>query len=148
MSRNDKTMGKEYSDPVKRKRYLEDNAEGVEKKGYMKAYSPEELQGHKEELANTMIQISEIEAELAFAKESFKARLKPLQEKRNQMLSNIKAKSEYVTEDCYKFVDREARITEYYNADGDLVEMRPSTADELQLNIFSINNEMRDGTND
>lgn len=143
-----KTIGKEYANPVQRKRFLEDNADSVESKGYMKPYSPEELQGHKENLANTMIQISEIEAELNQVKTEFKARLKPLQEKRSQMVANIKAKAEYVTEDCYRFTDRESRMTEYYNADGDLVEMRPATADELAPTLFSMNREFKDGTND
>ena len=103
-----------------------------------------------------MIAISAIEEELQAVKTEFKAKLKPLQEKKTQMVANIKAKAEYVTENCFKFVDREARMTGYYNADGDLVEARPSTANEMQLNMF-INHdfganaqvqELRDGTND
>lgn len=113
----------------------------------MKPYSPEELQGHKENLVNTMIQISEIEAELNQVKTQFKERLKPLQEKRSQMVANIKAKAEYVTEDCYRFTEHESRMTEYYNADGDLVEMRPATADELAPTLFSMNRKLKDGTN-
>lgn len=148
-----KTIGKDIASPIERRRFLEDNADAVEEKGYMKPYTPEELQGHKESLANTMIQISAIEEELQAIKAEYKGRLKPLQEKKNQMVSNIKAKAEYVTENCYKFVDRDARMTEYYNADGDMVEARPSTADEMQMNMFAMNREMnaageyRDGTN-
>lgn len=151
-----KTLGKDIESAIERRRFLEDNADAVEEKGYMRAYSPEELQGHKESLANTMIAISAIEEELQAVKTEFKAKLKPLQEKKTQMVANIKAKAEYVTENCFKFVDREARMTGYYNADGDLVEARPSTANEMQLNMF-INHdfganaqvqELRDGTND
>lgn len=143
-----KTIGKDIADAVARRRFLEDNADEIEEKGYMKAFTPEELQGHKESLANTMIQISSIEEELQVVKTEFKARLNPLQEKKSQMVANIKAKAQYVTEQCFKFVDRDARMTEYYNADGDLVEARPATADEMQMNVFALNRELKDGTND
>lgn len=141
-----KTIGKEYADATERRRYLEDNADSIENKGYMKPYTPEELQGHKENLANTMIEISAIESEYQTMKTQFKSRLKPLQEKRDEMVSNIRQKAEFVSENCYKFVDREERMTGYYNADGDLIEMRSSTADELGPNVFSLNRESKTGT--
>ena len=133
-----KSIGKDIQNPVERRRFLEDNADGVEKKGYMKPFSPEELQGHKEKLADTMIAIAAEESSFDAAKVAHKAALKPLLEQKRQMVENIKAKADYVVEECYKFVDREARMTEYYNADGDLVEARPSTADEMQMNIFAL----------
>ena len=47
--------------------------------------------------------------------------------------------------------DLNARMTEYYNAEGDLVEARPSTADEMQMNLFAMNradsDEYRDAVN-
>lgn len=102
----------------------------------MKPYTPEELQGHKENLANVSIEIAEIEAEMKQVQAEYKGRLKPLKESRANMVSNIKAKSEYVTEVCYRFTDREARMTEYYNDEGDMIECRPATADELQPTLF------------
>ena len=82
----------------------------------------------------------------------YKGRLKPLKEARANMVSNIKAKAEYVTEPCYRFTDREEKQTGYYNANGDLVELRPATAEELQPTLFMtpnfINNPAKDGTND
>lgn len=126
---NNKTMGKDIANPIQREQFIKDNADACENKGYMKAYTPEELQGHKEKLANVSIEISEIENEYA-------ERLKPLKEARENMVSNIKAKAEYVNEICYRFTDRDAKMTEYYNRDGDLVEMRPATAEELQPTLF------------
>ena len=67
-----------------------------------------------------------------------KGYMKPLQEQRKQMVSNIKAKAEYVTEICYRFTDQETKETGYYNKDGKLVESRPATADELQPTIFGV----------
>ena len=115
---NNKTMGKDIANPIQREQFIKDNADACENKGYMKAYTPEELQGHKEKLANVSIEISEIENEIKEIKK-----------------------------------DRDAKMTEYYNRDGDLVEMRPATAEELQPTLFMNAQYMntaavKDGTND
>ena len=59
----EKTIGKEYKNAREREAFLKDNCDKVEEKGYTKPYSAEELQGHKENLANVSIEIAEIEAE-------------------------------------------------------------------------------------
>lgn len=141
----EKDLGLEYKNLAQREAFLKDNCDAIENKGYMKPYSPEELQGHKEKLANVSIEIAEIEAEMKQVAQSYKGKLKPLKESRGIMVSNIKSKAEYVTEICYKFVDQEAGMTGYYNSEGRLIESRPSTADELQPNIFDT---IRTGTND
>ena len=142
----DKSIGKEYPNRMQRESFLKDNCDTVEEKGYMKPYTSEQLQGHKENLANTSIEIAEIEAELKHIQAEYKGRLKPLKEAKDQMVSNIKAKSEYVREICYKFTDQEAKQTGYYNSDGDLIEERPATADELQPTLFK--SALKTGTND
>ena len=58
----EKTIGKEYKNARDREAFLKDNCDKVEEKGYMKPYTPEELQGHKENLANVSIEIAEVEA--------------------------------------------------------------------------------------
>lgn len=95
---SNKTIGKDIANPIQREQFIKDNADGVENKGYMKAYTPEQLQGHKEKLANVSIEIAEIEAELKELQAEYKGRLKPLKEARANMVSNIKAKAEYVHE--------------------------------------------------
>jgi hypothetical protein len=141
-----KTIGKEYSNKAQREAFLKDNCDRVEEKGYMKPYTPEELQGHKENLANLSIDIEEIEDEKKASVKHFNEQLKPLTDSRRELLKNIRQKAEYVHEICYKFVDREERQTAYYNREGDLIEMRPATADELIPTIFSVNRDT--GTND
>ena len=133
-----KEMGKEYKNPEQRKAFLADNCDKPEEKGYMKPYTPEELQGHKENLANLSIEIDEIEERKKEVAKQFKAELEPLIEHRKVMVSNIRQKAEYIKEVCYKFVDPETKMAEYYNADGDMIECRPATADELQPTIFSM----------
>lgn len=133
----EKHLGKEFN-LKERESFLKDNCDKVEEKGYMKPYTPEGLQGHKEGLANVSIQIEEIEAQKKESVEHFKGKLKPLFEQRKQMISNIKAKAEYVYEICYKFTDQDTRTTGFYNSLGELIEERPATADELQPTIFSV----------
>lgn len=129
-------LGKDIQDPEQRKRFLKDNADSVVEKTYMKPFTPEQLQGHKEELANTAIEINDIEAEAKAVADDFKKQLKPLKERRNQMIDNIRAKAELVTEVCFCFVDHEERMTSFYNENGDCIEARPCTADELQKTLF------------
>lgn len=117
----------------------------------MKPFTPEQLQGHKEKLANVSIEISDIEMEQKEANAEYKSRLKPLKESRDEMVSNIKAKSKYVKEVCYKFTDQKEKETEYYNNEGDLIESRPATADEMQPSLFApmrkIRNQIQDNRN-
>lgn len=142
----EKTLGKEYQNATQREAFLKDNCDKVEEKGYMKPYSPDQLQGHKEMLANISIEIDEIELEKKEAAKVFKAQLEPLVQTRRQMVSNIRQKAEYVKEICYKFIDQDEKVAGYYNADGDLIETRPATSDELQPTIFSVSR--KTGTND
>ena len=134
----DKSLGKHLRRLAEREAFLKDNCDACEQKGYMKPYTPEQLQGHKEKLANVSIEIAEIETEKKIMDQAYKGRLKPLLESRTQMVSNIKSKAEYVNEICYRFTDQETKETGYYNREGDLVEVRPATADELQTTIFSV----------
>lgn len=141
----ERELGQEYKNPIQRESFLKDNCDACEQKGYMKPYSPEELQGHKEKLANVSIEIAEIEAEMKQVQAEYKGRLKPLKEARSMMVSNIKSKAEYVNEMCYRFTNQETKETGFYNKDGKLIESRPATADELQPTIFHA---LRTGTND
>lgn len=134
----DKHLGKDIENLVAREAFLKDNCDKVEKKGYMKPYTPEELQQRKEELANASIEIAEIEQVAKEAASHYKGKLKLLKETRARMVGDINSKSEYVKELCYKFVDQEARETGYYNKEGDLIESRPATADELQTTLFGV----------
>ena len=142
----ERELGQDIKNPIQREAFLKDNCDACEQKGYMKPYTPEELQGHKEKLANVSIEIAEIEAEKKQVEADFKERLKPLKESRAIMVFNIKSKAEYVNEVCYRFTDQETKETGYYNKEGILVECRPATADELQPNIFSM--VRKTGTND
>ncbi|MDR1897995.1 MAG: hypothetical protein LBR10_14525 [Prevotellaceae bacterium] len=142
----EKKLGQEYALMAQRETFLKDNCEKVEEKGYMKPFTPEQLQGHKEKLAELSIKIEETEDEKKASAKHFKAVLDPMYVDRREMVSNIRQKAEYVREVCYRFTDRDTKETGYYNANGDLIECRPATADELQPTIFSM--VAKTGTND
>jgi septation ring formation regulator EzrA len=134
----EKNLGKEYASRAEREEFLKNNCDRVEEKGYMKPFTSAQLQEHKENLAELSIKIEEVEDEKKATVRHFKTVLDPLYENRREMVSNIRKKAEYVRENCYKFTDFDAKETGYYNADGDLIECRPATADELQPTIFSM----------
>lgn len=132
-----KSIGKEYTNVHERESFLKDNCDKVEEKGSMKPFTVEQLQEYKENLANVSIEILGIEEEKKKQDAVFKNMLKPLKDSRSQLITNIKSKSEYVKELCFKFVDQDKKMTGFYNLDGDLIESRPATADELQSTIFT-----------
>ena len=90
----------------------------------------------KEELAETSIKINDLATEKKNFMANLKIRMNPLAEIKGKILDGIKNKSRYVNEQCFKFVDMENRETGFYNSDGDLIDSRTATADELQNNIF------------
>lgn len=136
----EKQIGQEYKSQEQRVRYLKDNCNKIEEKGYMKAFTTEDMQGYKENLANVSIEINGLELRKKSYTANIKDQLKPLIEERNEILENIEHKAKYVKELCYKFTDEEERTTGYYNSNGELIESRPATADELQPTIFSLKN--------
>jgi hypothetical protein len=141
-------LGKEYENLAYRRKFLEDNADGVVEKGYMKPFATEKVVELKEKLAETSIEIGEIEAEKKAATTRYNAQLKPLRDEKATILRGIKERAEYVKENCYKFVDQEDRMVGFYNAEGDLIESRPAAPDELQGTIFQIkrNDRLKNGT--
>lgn len=130
-----KELGKDI-EPMQRIAFLNDNCDTVEEKGYMKQISQEEIRYMKDELAETGIEINDIEEEKREVTKVFKSKIDPLKIQRKTLLTNIKNKAIYTKENCYKFVDQEERMTGFYNSEGDLIESRPASADELQATIF------------
>jgi hypothetical protein len=138
-------LAKDIPEGKHRVAFLLDNCDKAEDKGYMKRFTPEQLNQMKEQLSETAIEINDIEVEKKEVMDGFKDRLKPLVEEKGRLLTGLKNKSEYVNERCFKFIDLENREVGYYNEDGDLIESRPVYADELQGNLFKL---PATGTND
>lgn len=131
-------LGKDFQQAEERRQFLADNADAVEKKEYMRHFTPEELLKKKEGLSETCISINDIEEELKEIKKEYAEKLKPLVERKKRVLGELKKKAELVEEDCYKFIDAEAREVGFYNANGDLIESRPAYSEELQTTMFQV----------
>lgn len=135
----DKFLGQDIPEK-ERWQFLQDNADAVEEIGYMHRFTPDELAQKKERLAETSIQINDIEIEKKEAMDEFKERLKPLNETKQKLLANIKTGSEYVeNEECVKILYHEEKMAGYYNRIGELVYSRPIMPQEMQKTVFSIN---------
>ena len=120
--------------------FLQDNADSIEEIGYTHRFTPEELAQKKESLAETSIQINDIEVEKKEVMDGYKEQLKPLNEIKQTLLENIKKGSEYVDhEECAKILCPEEKMAGFYNRLGELVYSRPIMPQEMQKTIFSIN---------
>ena len=64
--------------------------------------------------------------------------IRPENKKKKEALEGLKKKAELVEEDCYKFIDEDAKEVGYYNQNGDLIESRPAYSEEIQKTIFQV----------
>lgn len=140
----EKQLFADYS-AKQRAEMLRDNADTIEEKGYMKSFSEDEIRERKDDLAQSVIGIAQIQQEKKDANDEFKSRLKPLEVDKNRLLEEIKNKAEFVNEECYKMVAHDEGMVGYYNSKGELIESRPIRADEKQSTIFQM---IKTGTND
>lgn len=139
----EKQLGQEYPEE-ERIKFLKDNCDYIEEMGYMKPFTSDMMKEKKENLSEVDIDINDLEEKKKSLVQDIKNSLKPMKESRRTLLKDIKQKAEFVTEQCYKFIDQEERMVGFYNSEGNLIESRPCNAKELQGTIFQIG---RTGTN-
>lgn len=138
----DQKLGQEYEGEA-RVQFLRDNCDAVEEIGYNKKFTPEEITDMKDHLSEVAIEINDIEIEKKEAVKAFQEKLSPLKTRKVALLKNIKLKSEWMKENCFKFISHEERVVSYYDNEGNLVEFRSMRPDEAQLTIMH----MKTGTN-
>ena len=109
----------------------------------MRRFTPEEIQEKKNLLAEKSIVINDISTEAKETSKGFKEQLKPLIEEKSAVLKDLKTKSEFVNEECFKFIDHTEGMVGFYNGEGVLVESRQIRPEESQLTIFR---ELKNGT--
>jgi len=126
----------EDADPIQRKQLLIDNCDEVVEMSYHKSFDSDQLANRKEDLVNTSIKIAELEKDIADYRAHVNEELKPLKKQRDQLISDLKSKGEDVFEKCYKMVNTEEKVAEFYNAEGYCIMTRPATREELSPNIF------------
>lgn len=132
----DKVLGQEYEEK-ERIDFLRDNCDAVEDLGYTKQLSNEEIEALKDRLVENNIQLRDVRADKKAANKEFNDQIKQLEESNDEVTGKLKAKSEFVTEACFKFVDTETREVGYYNREGLLVYCRPGRPEEMQKSMFS-----------
>lgn len=131
-------------DPKERQRILKDSCDKVVEFNYYKKFLPEEISEKKTDLSEVMIKLREIENELKEIKDEYKVKMKPLQTEVNQLLTDINYKARNVKEECYIRFEFTENMAGYYNADGELVHVRPLEVSEKQKTIMQV---LREGTN-
>lgn len=132
----DKVLGQEYEGKA-RIDFLRDNCDAVEDLGYTKQLPNEEIEALKDRLVENNIQLRDVRADKKAANKEFNDQIKQLEESNDEVTGKLKAKSEFVTEACFKFVDTETREVGYYNREGLLVYCRPGRPEEMQKSMFS-----------
>ena len=151
----DKFLGQEQPEED-RWQLIQDNADAIEEIGYTHRFTPEELAQKKESLAETSIEIKDIEEEKKEVMQEYKKQLEPLLKQKKQLepllkqkkqlLEHIKKGSEFrENEQCAKILYHDERMVGYYNKLGELVYSRPIMPQEMQKTIFKT---LKTGTND
>lgn len=131
-------LGIDIPEGKAREEFLEANCDAVEPMEYSRRFSGEEMAGMKDTLSDLCIQINRIENEKKDVMDSFKEKLKPLNDEKKQLLEDIERQTTLVTGNCYKFIDHEEKMVGYYNKQGELVYSRPIQKQEMQKTIMSV----------
>lgn len=128
---------------------LDAQADEVVEENYLRPYENAELQKARQEYVNLSLQMTEIKAEEDEIKQQFKERKAPVQKEMDRVLGNIKQGGEYVKGKLYKIIDRDERVTGFYDEDGKLINQRKSLPNELQGTLFTtIRMNAKTGTNE
>lgn len=130
-----RTLGQDIPNRMERKMFLQDNCDAVEDLGYVKEIPSERLEELKEVLVENNIELRSLREAKKEAVKGFNEQIKPLEEINAQTTKQLKERSEYVNEQCYKFVDNEERTVGYYNSEGLLVFSRPIRPEEIQTTL-------------
>ena len=135
--------------PAERMEVLDAQADEVVEENYLRPYENAELQKARQEYVNLSLQMTEIKAEEDDIKQQFKERKAPVQKEMDRVLGNIKQGGEYVKGKLYKIIDRDERVTGFYDEEGKLINQRKSLPNELQGTLFTtIRMNAKTGTNE
>lgn len=135
--------------PAERMEMLDAQADEVVEENYLRPYENAELQKARQEYVNLSLQMTEIKAEEDEIKQQFKERKATVQKEMDRVLGNIKQGGEYVKGKLYKIIDRDERVTGFYDEDGKLINQRKSLPNELQGTLFTtIRMNAKTGTNE
>lgn len=119
-----------------REEILRNSCDQILERSYTRKFDQEEINERRSELANVIIQIADLEQELAEVRADYKGKIKPMQERVSKLRDELKVGGDWIKGDCFKFVDEEEGMVGIYSPEGYLLEQRPMTQDERQRNVF------------
>ena len=119
-----------------REEILRNSCDQILERSYTRKFDQEEINERRSELANVIIQIADLEQELAEVRADYKGKIKPLQERVSKLRDELKVGGDWIKGDCFKFVDEDDGKVGIYSPEGYLLEQRPMTQDERQRNVF------------
>lgn len=107
----DKVLGQEYGNIAERTAFLRDNCDAVEELGYVKPLANEQIEELKDKLVENNIQLRDVRADKRAQNKLYNEQIKQLEEENDGVTKQLKEKSEFVTENCFKFVDGDGWAT-------------------------------------
>lgn len=119
-----------------REEILRNSCYQILERSYTRKFDQDEINERRTELANVIIQIADLEQELAEVRADYKGKIKPLQERVSKLRDELKVGGDWIKGDCFKFVDEDEGKVGIYSPEGYLLEQRPMTQDERQRNVF------------
>ena len=121
-----------------RAQVLRDSCDQIEERHYTKKFDQGELNERREELQTVSIQLKNLNEDLRDIRADYKARIKPVEERRNNILEELKSGGEYMKSETYKFIDPELGKVAWYTPEGYKIEERDMNKDERSRTIFQI----------
>ena len=119
-----------------REEILRNSCDQILERSYTRKFDQDEINERRSELVNVIIQIADLEQELAEVRADYKGKIKPLQERVSKLRDELKVGGDWIKGDCFKFVDEDEGKVGIYSPEGYLLEQRPMTQDERQRNVF------------
>lgn len=121
-----------------RREMLEANSERFEERTYSKSLTPEDLDKARMEFSQLAIEISQKKDQLREAMAEIKAEIKPMSEKFEVLLGEIKSRSRIVRGTLYDLADHDEGMMGTYDENGNLIGARRLTPEENQMSIHSV----------
>lgn len=138
----EKTLAQDVPAGLEREDILRNSCDAVEVLDFTKELSKEKREELKETLVDKNIQLRDVRADKRMADEiykeqdkAYKNQIKHLEEENGEISKTLKEKAEFVSEDCFKFIDDETRTVGYYDRDGVLRYTRPIRPEERQSTL-------------
>lgn len=114
---------------------LEANAEKIEERTYSVPLDEADVTKYEKELVTASLEESALLNELALIKKDFQERIKEHAQTRLVNLQILKQQAVEEKGKVYLLLDRESKVATYYNQHGYVVQSRPMTKEENQLQL-------------